>query len=120
MPFMEPQAVHQACYHGETEQGDVFIVPAWLVEPGPLSGCIGRLGQYLPESCSGSVAPESVERREGYYARFSAPGYLDCTEWDGPYASEKEALDELAEIHDVCRSCWQQCYCGDEPCEGGS
>lgn len=31
----------------------------------------------------------------GWYAHLSAPGYLDCTEWHGPYQSEAEALVEL-------------------------
>jgi hypothetical protein len=40
--------------------------------------------------------PESFTTREGYGARLSAPGYLDCTEWsvfDTPEQAE-EYLDE--------------------------
>ena len=31
----------------------------------------------------------------GYYFRLSAPGYLDCTEWSGPYQTEEEAVAEM-------------------------
>ena len=27
----------------------------------------------------------------GWYTRLSAPGYLDCTDWEGPFDSENEA-----------------------------
>lgn len=35
----------------------------------------------------------------GWYSRFSAPGYLDCTDWIGPFKSENEALIELWEMY---------------------
>lgn len=31
----------------------------------------------------------------GWYCRLSAPGYLDCTDWSGPYESEADALLNL-------------------------
>jgi len=31
----------------------------------------------------------------GYYFRLSAPGYLDCTDWSGPFQSEEEAVADL-------------------------
>ena len=34
---------------------------------------------------------------EGWFARFSAPGYMDCTDWSGPYDSELHAMRELDE-----------------------
>lgn len=33
-----------------------------------------------------------------FFARLSAPGYLDATDWIGPYDSEKEARESLAEL----------------------
>ena len=44
---------------------------------------------------------EHVERKEGWYGRLSANGYLDCTEWEGPHATEQEALDAVKEAFDV-------------------
>jgi hypothetical protein len=37
----------------------------------------------------------------GWYARLSADGYLDCTDWQGPYATADEALDAVKEQFDV-------------------
>lgn len=34
---------------------------------------------HLQDYCEGTI--ESVSVREGYGARLSAPGYLDCTDW---------------------------------------
>lgn len=35
----------------------------------------------------------------GYYSRLSAPGYLDATDWHGPYDQPEEALEALYEIY---------------------
>lgn len=37
----------------------------------------------------------------GFYARLSAPGYLDCTEWIGPCFSREEALVEICDLFEV-------------------
>ena len=42
----------------------------------------------------------SFEHGEGYFSRFTAPSYLDCTEWQGPYESEEEALVALWQDYD--------------------
>lgn len=31
----------------------------------------------------------------GVYGRLSMPGYLDCTDWSGPFQSEEEAVADL-------------------------
>jgi len=43
------------------------------------------------------AAIDSVEVITGYGVRLSAPGYLDCTEWE-VYASKREALDRAREL----------------------
>jgi hypothetical protein len=35
----------------------------------------------------------------GWYYRLSAPGYLDCTDWYGPFATEIEAMKECIEVY---------------------
>jgi len=45
---------------------------------------------------------------EGYGARLSAPGYMDCTEW-GVFDTPEAAREHLIEMYCEC--------CGDEPCE---
>lgn len=48
----------------------------------------------------------SVERVTGkYWARLSAPGYLDATDWDGPHDTEEAAKHALSEQYDVCSEC---------------
>jgi hypothetical protein len=46
--------------------------------------------------CEGKV--QSWENIEGYGARLSAPGYLDCTEWN-VYDTEQEAREALEEMY---------------------
>jgi hypothetical protein len=31
----------------------------------------------------------------GFYSRLSAPGYLDCTNWFGPFQTEVEAVADI-------------------------
>ena len=35
----------------------------------------------------------------GWYSRLSAPGYMDCTEWSGPFETELEAVLDLHELY---------------------
>lgn len=37
----------------------------------------------------------------GWYSRLSASGYLDCTEWSGPFDTEKEALEYIMNLFEV-------------------
>lgn len=55
---------------------------------------------------NGDLVPETYANYEGkyeevtgFFARLSAPGYLDATEWDGPFASREEAYQHLVELH---------------------
>ena len=43
--------------------------------------------------------PRADNRGSGFYARLSAPGYLDCTEWAGPFETEHEAEIYLVETY---------------------
>jgi hypothetical protein len=40
---------------------------------------------------------KSHENGEGWYGRYSAPGYMDCTDDCGPFPSAIEAARETAE-----------------------
>ena len=35
----------------------------------------------------------------GFYCRLSASGYLDCTDWSGPFQSEEEAVADLLQTY---------------------
>ena len=39
--------------------------------------------------------PRRDDQEPGYYSRLSAPGYMDCTDWIGPFPSAEEALEAL-------------------------
>ena len=43
----------------------------------------------------------SVSEEHGWYARLSAPGYMDATDWMGPYKSERAALKAVKDFHEV-------------------
>ena len=46
-----------------------------------------------------------IEEKSGYSARLSAAGYLDCTEWMGPYDSAKEARRAVIALYELCPAC---------------
>ena len=37
----------------------------------------------------------------GWYGRLSASGYLDCTDWSGPFATHTEALAHVLYFYEV-------------------
>ena len=41
------------------------------------------------------------ELEAGWYSRLSAPGYMDCTEWTGPFKTGDEALAYCMEMYEV-------------------
>ncbi len=43
---------------------------------------------------------ERWRKRRGWFGRLSASGYLDCTDWSGPFDSEKEAKEFLSDLYD--------------------
>jgi len=42
---------------------------------------------------------EKCETVQGWCARLSMSGYLDCTEWVGPFTSEQAAADYIHETY---------------------
>lgn len=46
--------------------------------------------------------PEDRENaKAGWYARLSAPGYLDATDWYGPFNTSDEALAHVMDLYEV-------------------
>lgn len=89
MPFMLPRVEHGKWIKVETNIG-TEIVPADLVGGDPTQA---KLKDYLEGD-----RIQSFEVVEGYGARMSAPGYLDCTEWT-VFDTYQEALDFLNETY---------------------
>lgn len=80
MAFMIPE------YHDASTDGSVVAYNGELYMDAP---------DDLPES-------DSVEVFDaGFFARLSAPGYLDCTDWEGPFATEGEARAYIRDTWDV-------------------
>ncbi len=96
MAFMIPQTEHLTMYHVETHEAGTEQIP---------QDVCGDLGELLDlglddvtassEALVARLRPylegHAIEVYTGWYSRLSAPGYLDCTSWDGPYATEKQA-----------------------------
>jgi hypothetical protein len=51
----------------------------------------------LQPYCEGE--PQSFEVVEGWWARFSAPGFSDATEWCGPFPTEAEAIQACKDLY---------------------
>lgn len=108
MAHMIPVAEHFAAYHVETNAG-VEIVPEEIcgkLDPG--DGDDAMLTPYESLANQHALEPylegsriEGVDRKEGWYGRLSAPGYLDATDWMGSYESSRAALDAVCEQYDV-------------------
>jgi hypothetical protein len=105
MAFMSPKIVNMTCYHVETSHG-TETVPGELCDVDPADPKTwGALSDYLE-----GTDPTEVTKQTGYYARLSASGYSDCTDWMGPYTSYGDAMSELCDQYDCDEN-------GDDPDE---
>ena len=96
MAFMRPDIYLGYAYLVETTSGteivpaDVARVPKNATTPVP----------YLRDYLEGYPLPDvSPSLTFGHFARLSAPGFLDCTEWSGPYDSAADAESALSEMY---------------------
>jgi hypothetical protein len=55
--------------------------------------------EYCKNWDSFGVCDDDESPGAGYYARLSASGYLDCTDWMGPFETEDEALESLYDTY---------------------
>jgi hypothetical protein len=92
MAFMQKQVEWMAAWQVETTLG-TECVPCDVRNPADEPA---GLGDYL--------AGEQIEGMRamlvtGFFWRLSAPGYMDCTEWCGPFATEAEAKADCDEMY---------------------
>lgn len=101
MPFMKKQITDKVRWlRVETNQGtecvSVFDTGLdWPNSEGLPEDALQESLDQLQDYCEGK--PASWENIQGYGARLSAPGYLDCTEWtvfDTPERA-REYLEEM-------------------------
>ena len=106
MSYMQPQIRYGLWVRADFSDG-VFFAPADSVSPLPSVGCTLReedagfddLLDAVSNMLGGSGVPDSLEVIDGWGARLSAPGYMDCTDWS-VFATESEANKFLAEYYD--------------------
>lgn len=106
MSYMQPQIRYGLWVRADFSDG-VFFANADSVRPLPSVGYTLReedagfddLLDAVSSMLGGSGVPDSLEVIEGWGARLSAPGYMDCTDWS-VFATESEANKFLAEYYD--------------------
>lgn len=82
---MQPEITHGTFVVLDTDEGIVCIPPN-----------INEEDMIFP-----STRVFSREQATGYFARLSMPGFLDCTDWQGPYSTEEAALAALTDQYDL-------------------
>ena len=94
MAFMKPDVQRFTAYHVDTN-GGIEVVPEDVCGALDLdeNGMPDDVRVLLPYCEHPRIA--GVERHSGWYARLSAPGYMDRTDWDGPYPTRDAALASL-------------------------
>lgn len=78
--------------------GDVHPVPEYLAAGKQIDAgdvVFDALAEMLQQYCEGEI--QAIEVVCGYFARLSAPGYLDCTDWTC-YSTKGEAVRALRDI----------------------
>lgn len=95
MSFMQHQIEHFSAYLCETTHG-TEIVPCSLFTCTPETEDIAEFleGELVTDEDGAMFEPVI-----GWYARLSAPGYLDCTDWSGPFTTADEAKLYLTEMY---------------------
>ncbi len=67
-------------------------------------------GEFATVNGEGAMPKEFVTKEDeqrilaiedGWWFRLSAPGYLDCTDWHGPFDAEHEAREFVQDYYDV-------------------
>ncbi len=102
--FMQPEVVEGDWYEIDGAEGTVFL-------PIDILGTIPAVEDYLnrdddeitddvARALSEFVMGEvwTIEKRHGFGARLSAPGYLDATDWS-VYDTEEEARADLEQMY---------------------
>jgi hypothetical protein len=90
MAFMNPETYHgHFTRYNNTNEGDVLI-PEVHDEH---RGCVADGAKAY------GIDEDDVETVFGWFVRLSASGYMDCTDWTGPFDTEEAAIAELREMY---------------------
>jgi hypothetical protein len=90
MAFMIPQYTREPFHVGENKYGERVVAPTDL---------FGTPSEFARQC---DVLLDTVEVVAGkWWVWLSAPGYMDCTDWDGPFDTEQAARDHIEEWFEV-------------------
>ena len=92
MTHMKPEIIRASMIDVDTDAGHV-LVPA------------GVFNTSNPLEFTEGTKLFGTDKVSGWFARLSAPGFMDCTEWEGPFDTEWEAKAEIFENYEVCPDC---------------
>ena len=91
MSFMKLRCEHMQAFRVETSAGtEIVPTDCFLLTKTPHV-------EDFEDFCEGK--PESFELVEGWFAWYSAPGYMDRTDYLGPFATESEAIAECKDLY---------------------
>ena len=85
MSFMQQYVGCEDYFEVLANRGERWIVPADMVRASPT---LEDFAQFIEGSIDDDQDPP--ERKTGWVARMTAPGYMDCTEWTA-HATKEEA-----------------------------
>lgn len=88
MSLMRPQTWYGSYTEIDTTERTYFIPSDFIPT--------GLAKRYYRHYVQGEI--QTIETKTGWLGRMSAPGYLDCTEWE-PGESEAELLETLNELY---------------------
>lgn len=85
--FMKPQYWKTTMYTVDTNEG-TQVYPK---------------DDFTPEQIAKQegVSVEDIEESSGWFCRLSAPGYMDATDWGGPFANKQLAMQHIENMYDV-------------------
>ncbi len=92
MAFMRPVASYFAAYDVDTDSGSYIV---------PVDVCGARCSKKDLLRYTEGTEVYSKKKVKGWFARLSASGYMDATDWQGPYKTEKAALDAVKDHYEV-------------------
>lgn len=87
MSFMQRQVIKDSFYRANDHHGETQMIPSDVFTEEQF-----RTEYDIPEDTE-------IETVTGFFCRLSAPGYMDCTDWSGPYATDAAANEALTEMY---------------------
>lgn len=103
MAFMIPEYTREPFLTGENRhgEGDACPLSAYMSHNAIKFGtpCDRAMGAFAGDR---GLVPGTIEIiRDKWWCRLSAPGYMDCTDWCGPFDTLDQARHEIETFYEV-------------------